>query len=350
MSDGRELITGSAGGAVAHAADARSGNLLINIIEAARDPTVDAGKMQAMAELAMKMQDRERQAQFNTDLMDAKEQLPAIFKRGKSDKHRYAKFEDMQRVVDPILWAHNLSIDFKVRSGRDDKGQAEITAIPVLRHRNGWVEVGEPLSGPPDQGPGRSGIQAVGSSSSYLKRHAMKAALNIREDGEDTDGVGGRPDDRPNDRQAMLVVDAQDAASRGEYAAWFKGLPARDKAWMISTGHHNGIGGGLALPGDERRDQDEPRRDAAAGDGKRTPAQMVADYKLRVAECADRNALRALQTDTKISAWVTRLRERDPELHAEVVEANAARFAQLAAAEGDKMPNATDDGQEGLGL
>ena len=59
-----------------------SGNLLAQIVEAARDPTVDAGKMEAMANLAMKLQDRELQAQFNRDLASAIMEMPRISKRG----------------------------------------------------------------------------------------------------------------------------------------------------------------------------------------------------------------------------------------------------------------------------
>lgn len=243
MSDSTELATTEPGNrAVAVPA---SSDIVTAILAAARDKDIDAEKVKTLTELATGMIDRERAAQFNAAKIAAIREMPAIYKRGKSDKHRYAKFEDLHRAVMPVLARHGLGLDFKVGS----EGNL-ITVQPVLRHDNGWVEEGGVMKGPADTGPGRSAIQAIGSSTSYLKRHSMKAMLNIIEDGEDDDGsgYGTREGEQLNDRQTRLVVDADAAQARGDYETWYRTQKANDKAWLVRAGVHARLGGGAALP------------------------------------------------------------------------------------------------------
>jgi hypothetical protein len=260
MSDSTELATVEAGRAVAVPT---SSDIVQSILHAACDKDIDADKVKTLTELATGMIDRERAAQFNAAKIAAIREMPAIYKRGKSDKHRYAKFEDLHRAVMPVLARHALGLDFKVGS----EGNL-ITVQPVLRHDNGWVEEGGIMKGPADTGPGRSPIQAIGSSTSYLKRHSMKAMLNIIEDGEDDDGsgYGTRDGEQRNDRQERLVVDAEAALARGEYAQWYGTQKAGDKAWLVRAGVHARLGGGAALPppvssspvGQDQRPEPEP--------------------------------------------------------------------------------------------
>ena len=222
---------------------ATSGGVIGNILAMAKDPTVDAAKVETLTNLAIRLQDRELRAEFNRDKIAAIREMPAIYKRGKSDKHRYAKFEDLHRACMPVLARHALTLDFRV--GND--GPA-IIVQPILRHDNGHVEEGGVMKGLPDKGPGRSDIQAVGSATSYLKRHSMKAMLNIIEDDEDNDGVGFRPDEQKNDRQERLILDAEAAAMTGDYQAFYDGLTAKDRSYLIRTGTHTRITGAPALP------------------------------------------------------------------------------------------------------
>lgn len=221
-----------------------SGNVIQSILSAAKDKDVDADKVKTLYELATGMMDRERAATFNASKIAAIRDMPAIYKRGKSDKHRYAKFEDLHRAAMPVLARNGLTLDFNVGSD----GTA-ITVQPVLRHENGWVEEGGVMKAPPDQGPGRSAVQAIGSTTSYLKRHSMKAILNIIEDGEDNDGgYGHREGEQRNDRQDRMILDAEASAAAGDYADWFGRLAPKDKAFLISIGINARLGGGAALP------------------------------------------------------------------------------------------------------
>jgi len=234
--------------AIAHVDDQAAGlptvtnsaGMLAMIANAASDPTVDANKMVTLAKLATDLQDRERQAEFSRAKVAAISEMPRVFKAGKSDKHRYAKFEDMHQRVMPILTRHNLTVNFAI-------GQSGnlITVEAVLEHANGVQLRGGPMSMPSDEGPGRNKVQAVASTISYGKRATMKAILNIIEtdNKEDDDGnAGGGTGAAPMDpRKRDLVAAGERAAKEGPtyYLDWFKNLDAASKGWLVFEGHHD---------------------------------------------------------------------------------------------------------------
>jgi hypothetical protein len=291
--------------------------------EALTNPNVDTAKAREMFLLMRDMENDARQAEFNRAKIAAIRAMPAIYKRGLNDhlKSRYAKFEDLHRAAMPVLAAHGLTLDFRVGSeGRD------VTVQPILRHENGYVEEGGIMRAPPAEGnKGVNNVQTVAITTSYLKRHSMKAMLNIIEDGEDTDGAI-RPDTQLNDRQQSLLVDAQEAADAGTYAAWFARQNTKDKSVLIGSGTHARLGGAPALPGALPVDQGQQEGSQPA---RRTPVQMVEAYEANVEKCRDRDALLALQTEEKTAKWIVGLKDRAPELHARVIEANAKRFQEL---------------------
>jgi len=330
MSDSKDIAHRDNGGALADPNQTNASSLLGQIIQASRDPEVDAGKMEAMARLAIELQDRDMRAQFNRDKASALFEMPAIFKRGRSDKHRYAKFEDLHRAVTPILRKNNLVLNFKMGS----MANGHIAVTPVLSHRNGLDEVGETLTGPPDKGPGRNDVQAVVSSGAYLKRATAKAILNLIEDGEDNDGATMLPDYQLNDRQAYIAEEAELMSAAGGYERWFNDLAPRDRAWLISTGRHCQFGGAPALPGasalpPREPDAEQPRQQ------KRTPEQMVDAYEAGVASQNTLDDLIAYQTDEARAKWITKLKDQRPDLHARIISANGLRYGELSQREAD---------------
>jgi ribosome modulation factor len=332
MSDSRELAQPEqSGGAVAHRQDSQVSipmdQQMAMMREALTNPDVDPSKAREMLALMRELQQDARQAEFNRAKIAAIRAMPAIYKRGQSNNHRYAKFEDLHRAVMPVLAAHLLTLDFRIGA----EGNA-ITVQPILRHDNGYVEEGGIMKGPPDTAGSKSPVQAIGSTASYLKRHSMKAMLNIIEDAEDDDGAGGGGR-QLNDRQSQLLVDAQEAFERGQYQGYFQRLPAKDKALLINSGKHAEWGGQQALPGAQQQTaerREEPSQEPQGGQrAKRTPLQQVEAYEAGVKGCKTLDALREYQTEEVRARWIMGLRERDPELHQRVVEANAARFQEL---------------------
>lgn len=352
MSDSRELAHHEpGGGSVAHRPASTSIPMeqqMDMLRTALTDPNVDPAKAREMFALMREMQQDARQAEFNRAKSAAIRAMPAIFKRGKNSHLdvRYARFEDMHRAVMPVLSAHSLSLDFRIGSeGRN------VTVQPILRHDNGYVEEGGVMSAPPTQGKGINAVQEVAITASYLKRHSMKATLNLIEDGEDLDGGPPREGDQLNDRQERLLVDAQEAADRGEYAGFYQRLNTKDRALLVSTGHHTRLGGGKALPGpstedrggqdagddrgaydpveDERRaaEAEEQRQDPPAAETKQkrqlTPQQWVDTYCAEVDRITNVDALDEY-VDRKRDA-LARLEQTEPALHRRAVDHHRAR-------------------------
>lgn len=200
------------------------------VIEAARDPNVDAGKMTSLVDLQMKMMDYSKQEEFNKDKIAALFDMPRIAKNGAITNRtggvqsRYSKFEDIHKAVMPILRKHNLVISFNV----GNQGQM-VTVQPILSHVNGFVEKGEQMALPIDTTGSKNGTQGAGSAASYGKRHTMKAMLNIIEDGEDTDGRA----------MSELEIEASNAASCGSeaYARWYGDRTREEKLELVKGRH-----------------------------------------------------------------------------------------------------------------
>lgn len=231
---------------------ATSTNVLAMVLEAARDPNIDAAKVETMANLAMRMQDREREEQFNCDKVAAIIEMPAIRRDGRivipakgsepaRVQGRFVKYESLQAVISPILARHNLVLTHNV----DANGQM-ISVQPILSHTNGYVEKGGSMPLPLDTSGGKNNTQGAGSSVSYGMRYTACAMLHIRIHGIDDDASGqgeGNPDaaSRYNQEQRGLIDDGRSAALQGSasYEAWFKNIPAAARGWLAMEGEHD---------------------------------------------------------------------------------------------------------------
>lgn len=300
-----------------------SANLLATIADAARDPTVDAAKMTALADLAIKLQSHEQQQQFNRDLNAAIMEMPVITKSGriiipaKDGKPErvqgtFARFEDLNRIVKPILQRHNLAITFDLG---DEGGKP--SCAPILRHSNGWTERGDKLSAPIDTSGSKNNTQAVGSASSYLKRYTMCASLNIVTEGEDDDGTGRGNVTLPHERELAVLEEAKAAFEAGGYMAWFQAQSPKDRAWLVVKGHHQSFGG-PALPPPKTVEHNEPRS---------ALERRVQAYVDDIKACADLSALQALQQERL--EWFEQLRNRRNDLAEIIIAASSEKFVAL---------------------
>lgn len=362
MTDKRDLAHTQAGGAVATTPTTQAAQLLAMIVEASKDPSVDAAKVETMARLATDLQDREQKAEFNRDKAAALIEMPRITKRGEITipakdgrparvQGRYAKFEDIDRVTRPILASHNLTVWFEV--GHDGP---MITVRPVLGHRNGFTETGEAVKLPADTSGSKNNTQAVGSAASYGKRIAIKAILNIIEEGEDDDGNMGLLESDPvTDVQARWLGLAEAAAQKGEYAEFWGTLDAKGRAWLIRAGHHKRLGGAdMALPGPTPSPAPKPSPSPAPAPApspapapaasqerkRRTPEEQVKAYRAAIMDrqaIPTRDALLAYQQQPAIESWLQDM--ANGPLADQVLDANSEALDSFSAPENDDPAN-----------
>lgn len=172
-------------------AEPQRGSMLAIIARAASDPNVDVGKMQALLDMQAQIMAEQARAAFNAAF--ARLNLPRIPKLGIVDrgqgkgKFPYAKWEDIDAKIRPLLSAEGFSLSFDTKPC----GEGHIVVIGTLRHREGHCETASigPLA--LDTSGNKNPVQAVGSTTSYGKRYTASMLLNLTFGGDDDDGKAG---------------------------------------------------------------------------------------------------------------------------------------------------------------
>lgn len=162
----------------------------------ARDPNVDISRIAGLMELQERAEKREAEKAFIAALNRLMPRLPRVVKHGKIDFESqktgkrqvtpFAKYEDVDAVIRPLLTEEGFSIGFGTSSY--DKG---LIITCTLAHCQGHART-ESMPLPLDTSGSKNALQAVGSTLSYGKRYLVCAMLNIITVGEDDDGNGGQ--------------------------------------------------------------------------------------------------------------------------------------------------------------
>ena len=157
------------------------------------NPDVPADKLQIMLQMQREiLADRRREA-FETAFVAMHAKMPRVNKHGlveliakdgrKLGSYKFAKWEDMDEVLRPHLEKFGFALRFTQINGETGL----VTVRGELVHIDGH-SVSSERAVPPDRGPGRNDLQAIGSSISYAKRYLAEGLCNIVRQGEDNDG------------------------------------------------------------------------------------------------------------------------------------------------------------------
>jgi hypothetical protein len=154
----------------------------------AKDPSVPVDKLERLIALQERILAHTAKAEFDAAFSELQGEIPIITEKGEiivkgELRSTYAKNEDIQRVVKPILQKHGFALRF--RNEWIDGGKLKV--VGILSHRSGHSEHDEFLTKPDDSGS-KNDIQAIGSARSYGQRYTTISLLNIATEGEDDDG------------------------------------------------------------------------------------------------------------------------------------------------------------------
>lgn len=161
-------------------------NMLAIIAEAAGNPKVDVGKMQALLSMQKEIMAEQARLDFTSAFRAMKAKLPVINKDGlivvppkdgkTGHKTPFATFENISKVIDPLLDEFGFTLAFETEPSADG---TRLLVRGVLDHISGHQKrTTFPL--PAEPGGSKNNVQAWGSSFSYGKRYATVALLNIR--------------------------------------------------------------------------------------------------------------------------------------------------------------------------
>lgn len=180
----------------------------------ARDKHLTVDKLERLIAAQERLNAQKAEAAYWRDFDLMAPHLPIITKRGiirgKAEQKghkgpiqsRYAKFEDIQAAVLPILTRFGFTASYKTEWPQP----ATLCVVCRLKHREGHAEESR-FQSPADNTGGKNAIQGLGSANAYGKRYTLKDLLNLQEQGVDDDGnlasvleaeivpTSGRPED-----------------------------------------------------------------------------------------------------------------------------------------------------------
>ena len=195
------------------AVESRPDSILAIIAAAARDPQVNVETMRALLDMKRELDKLDAEHAFNEALTRLQPKLPRIKKNGSIDLGRgkplkFAKYEDIDKAIRPLLTAEGLSLSFT-----SEPAPSGVLMTGILSHVQGHSRRST-MQLPADQGPGRNSLQAIGSSHSYGKRYLVCDMLNIITEGADDDGNKAEP--LGDERYGKLVNMVQACEMTGE--------------------------------------------------------------------------------------------------------------------------------------
>lgn len=157
-------------------------NLLAIIANAAKDPNVDIEKMERLMAMHERLVTEQRRTAFMAAMARLTPKLPEIGKLGTSHHGKYARLEDIDRAIRPLIAEEGFSLSF---DSQPAEGKVRVTC--KLSHAEGHFETKQ-IDLPLDNSGSKNGAQSVISTVSYGRRALVKMFFNLIEAGEDTDG------------------------------------------------------------------------------------------------------------------------------------------------------------------
>lgn len=183
-----------------------------NLLAMAIDKDLDIEKLERLIALKERNDKAVARIEFITALGDFQGSCPPLIKNkkvgfdhkdgGGRTEYRYQELADIEKHVKPFLKETGLSYRWGMREGTKEEGN-KIFVWCILTHRAGHEEVGDPMSGQPDDSGKKNDIQKKASTISYLRRYTLTGMLGIASGDMDDDGKGGQKNESAGKRTAL---------------------------------------------------------------------------------------------------------------------------------------------------
>ena len=235
------------------------GAVLALIERVALDPRADAEKLERVMGMYERLMAKEAALAYNAAKGRILKELAGIKivktrralceieqakpQNGSSEAFKYAPLEEIDKHLRPLLAKENMDLSY---SGEPQEG-GRILIRGRLKHLPSGHYEDSLMLAPPDTTGGKSEVQAVGSTNSFLRRYVACNIFNIVVVGDDDDGNGGPV----NEAQIKEIVElikkakagpkflkymkAQSIEEAGSLEAAVATIAARDYRKAIST-------------------------------------------------------------------------------------------------------------------
>jgi hypothetical protein len=235
------------------------GAVLVLIERMALDPGADVGKLEHMVAMYERLKAKEAELAYNAAKGRILKKLAGIKivktrtarceikktkpQQGTHDAFKYAPLEEIDKHLRPLLVEENMDLSYSDQS----QGGGGILIRGRLRHLPGGHYEDSFMPAPPDTSGGKSEVQAVGSTNSFLRRYIACNIFNIVVIGDDDDGAGGTIDEAQTKAILDLIkkskagpkflkyMKARSIEETGSLEAAVATIAARDYRKAIST-------------------------------------------------------------------------------------------------------------------
>jgi len=162
---------------------------------------------------------------------------------GTHEAFKYAPLEEIDKHLRPLLAEEDMDLSFS----DEPRERGDILIRGRLKHLPGGHFEDSFMPAPPDSTGGKSDVQAVGSTNSFLRRYVTCNIFNIVVVGDDDDGNGGTIDETQTTTILALIkkarvgpkflkyMKAQSVEEAGSLEAAVATIAARDYRKAIST-------------------------------------------------------------------------------------------------------------------
>lgn len=237
-----------------------SNSTVLALIErVALDPRADVEKLERMMAMYERLKAKEAELAYNAakgrilkklagmKIVKNRSVLHEIEKgrpqKGTYEAFKYAPLEEIDKHLRPLLVEEDMDLSYS----DEPRERGDILIRGRLKHLPGGHYEDSFMPAPPDSTGGKSNVQAVGSTNSFLRRYVACNIFNIVVVGDDDDGTGGTIDEA----QAKTILDlinkanvgtkflkymkAQSVEEAGSLEAAVATIAARDYRKAIST-------------------------------------------------------------------------------------------------------------------
>lgn len=197
------------------------GDLLDRLEYLALRPEIDVGKLQALLDVQERVLGQRKEIAFTEAFSALAAELPRVRKSGHANvvtksgakmAYSYAKWDDMDAALRPLLIKHGFSLAFATACG---PRPGTVVVRGVLTHREGASRTGE-MELPFDASGGKNPVQGVGSALSYGRRYVAVMLLNIvvEEDDDDAGSIDAKGKSKRNFDRPVSETYAQAQAEK----------------------------------------------------------------------------------------------------------------------------------------
>lgn len=175
------------------------------------NPDITPEKLKALFDFKVLVEDREAKKRWEAAFAAAKAEMDGItitkhgqimYKTGPGPK--FARYEDISRVIKPILTKHGLTASYTSRILQTHPKWVCVMRLTHAGHTQEFESVPLPFV---DASGGKNDVQGAGSVSSYGRRYVIVPTFDIATVDEDDDGSGNGIPDLITEDQARRIED-----------------------------------------------------------------------------------------------------------------------------------------------